>query len=121
MMAVSLHFVAGTLEVRGLPADSSPAPPGCQWDVRSACHRAPAIAYADIVRALTRDKIAFTDEARKYPTLAGGACIHREPRLYQAEALAAWQAQRGRGLVVLPTGAGKSQVACMAIDAKRRG
>jgi superfamily II DNA or RNA helicase len=116
--AVVLTFVAGTLEVRGLPEGA--ALPGAQWDPRTACHRAPAIAYADIVRALTRDKIAFSDEARRYATLAGGACVHRAPRPYQAEALAAWQAARGRGLVVLPTGAGKSQVACMAIDAKRR-
>jgi superfamily II DNA or RNA helicase len=114
-----LSFAAGTLELRGLP-ETIPLP-GVQWDARTACHRAPAIAYADIVRALTRDKIAYTDEARRYPTLPSGACVHRTPRPYQSEALAAWQAARGRGVVVLPTGAGKSQVACMAIDAKRRG
>jgi superfamily II DNA or RNA helicase len=116
---VTLRFAGGTLELRGL-GDGAVTLPGCAWDPRTACHRAPAIAYADLVRALVRDKIAYVDEARQYPTLAGGACIHRAPRPYQSEALAAWQAQRGRGLVVLPTGAGKSQVACMAIDAKRR-
>jgi superfamily II DNA or RNA helicase len=116
---VKLTFVGGTLELRGLDEQAT-APAGCQWDPRSCCHRAPAIAYADVVRTLTRDQIAFVDEARNYPTLETGAAIHRAPRPYQAEALAAWQAQRSRGLVVLPTGAGKSQVACMAIDAKRR-
>ncbi len=117
---VSLRFAIGTLELRGLGQDAATLP-GVLWDERAACHRAPALAYADLVRWLTRANIDFTDEARKYPTLPSGACIHREPRPYQTEALAAWQAQRGRGLVVLPTGAGKSQVACMAIDAKRRG
>lgn len=117
-MAVVLTFASGTLELRGLP--EATALPGMQWDARTACHRAPAIAYADVVRALTRDKVAYTDEARRYATLDAGACVHRAPRPYQAEALAAWQAARGRGVVVLPTGAGKSQLACMAIDAKRR-
>jgi superfamily II DNA or RNA helicase len=118
-MALSLTFVAGTLELRGLPADA-PAPPGCTWDPRTACHRAPAIAYAELVRGLVHAKLAHDDQARAYATLDHGMRIRREPRPYQREALDAWLGQRGRGVVVLPTGAGKSQVACMAIDAKRR-
>src|SRR5438045_2866991 len=92
--AVSLRFSGGTLEVRGL-GEVNGGLPSCQWDARTGCHRAPAIAYVDIVRALTRDQIGFSDEARKYPTLEEGLCIRREPRPYQTEALAAWQGQRG--------------------------
>src|SRR4051794_624147 len=36
------------------------------------------------------------------------------PRIYQDEALAAWCRQQGRGVVVLPTGAGKTVLALMA-------
>jgi superfamily II DNA or RNA helicase len=39
----------------------------------------------------------------------------RTPRVYQDEALERWRVQRGRGSVVLPTGAGKSLVAIHAI------
>ena len=39
-----------------------------------------------------------------------------EPRAYQAEALEAWLAAEGRGTVILPTGAGKTVLAMMAID-----
>jgi superfamily II DNA or RNA helicase len=46
--------------------------------------------------------------------------VHRSSRPYQDEALAAWRAARGRGVVVLPTGAGKTHVACLAIDDRRR-
>jgi superfamily II DNA or RNA helicase len=46
--------------------------------------------------------------------------VHRASRPYQDEALAAWRAARGRGVVVLPTGAGKTHVACLAIDDRRR-
>jgi superfamily II DNA or RNA helicase len=38
------------------------------------------------------------------------------PRSYQVEALTAWQRNYGRGVVVLPTGAGKTVVALMAIE-----
>jgi len=118
--AVSLAFVSGTLEVRGLPETTDLLTPACAWDPRTACHRAPAIAYADVVRALVRGEVTYNDVARRYEELDEGARVHRQPRPYQEEALAAWTRQRGRGVVVLPTGAGKSQVACMAIDAKRR-
>ncbi len=39
-----------------------------------------------------------------------------KPRVYQSEALVAWLKQVGRGVVVLPTGAGKTVVALMAIE-----
>jgi len=117
--AITLAFVAGTIEVRGLDrADEAPA--GATWDERTACFRAPAQQYAEIVRGLVQRKVAYTDLARRYGELATAARVRREPREYQAAALAAWQAARARGVVVLPTGAGKSQVATMAIDAKRR-
>ena len=38
------------------------------------------------------------------------------PRSYQVEALTPWQQSHGRGVVVLPTGAGKTVVALMAIE-----
>lgn len=38
------------------------------------------------------------------------------PRVYQREAVAGWLANRGRGVVVLPTGAGKTVVAFMALE-----
>jgi superfamily II DNA or RNA helicase len=119
---LSVCFASGTIEVRGLDRDRDAAvlPSSCLWDPRSLCHRAPAVAYADIIRALVRANIAYRDDARGYSELAAGLRVHREPRPYQAEALAAWQAHSSRGVVVLPTGAGKSHVAVMAIDARRR-
>jgi superfamily II DNA or RNA helicase len=118
--AVTLRFVAGTIEIGGLPADTAGLPSACAWDERSACLRAPAAAYAAIVRALRARALPYTDEARRYDTLTSVTLVHREPRPYQHAALAAWRAAGYRGVVVLPTGAGKTLVAHLAIDDRKR-
>ncbi len=117
---LSLVFEFGTLALRGLAEGGANLPPACQWDARSGCYRAPAIAYADVVRALVRGGVAYEDKARRYGELAEGARVKREPRFYQDEALKAWRERRARGVVVLPTGSGKTQVAIMAIDDRKR-
>ncbi|MEM9490759.1 MAG: DEAD/DEAH box helicase family protein, partial [Myxococcota bacterium] len=122
---VVLRFVAGTVEVAGpaigdLRDGDAALPEGCLWDERTRCLRAPAVDYAAVVMALRRAGIDYDDQARDYEVLDSGLRVHRQPRPFQEQALAAWMAQRGRGVVVLPTGAGKSHVAVMAIDARRR-
>lgn len=47
--------------------------------------------------------------------LARPATLELTPRPYQDEAIAAWARHEGRGVVVLPTGAGKTMVAMMAV------
>lgn len=44
----------------------------------------------------------------------------RTPRPFQLEAHRAWLDHAGRGVVVLPTGSGKSHVALMAIESRQR-
>jgi superfamily II DNA or RNA helicase len=118
--AVALRFVAGTIEITGLPAQTTVLPTGCMWDERSACLRAPACRYADVVLALRNRGIRYQDEARHYETLTVPALVHRQPRPYQTAALDAWRVAGFRGVVVLPTGAGKTLVAHMAIDDRKR-
>jgi len=118
-VAVHLAFEAGTIVLRDWPGEQA-APPGFVWDDRVAVHRARASAYADIVTQLTRGGIAYVDDARAYSELPVEFSVIREPRPFQVEALAAWRKARGRGVVVLPTGAGKSHVALLAIADRRR-
>jgi hypothetical protein len=72
----SLHFVAGTLELRGLSADffdgGAGLPPDTAWDPRSACFRTPASSYAPLVLALRQLALEFDDRARAYQELDFG-------------------------------------------------
>jgi hypothetical protein len=110
-MAV-LTFRGGTLELSGF-SKSDELPKALAWDGRSGIFRAPAVAYAEVVLGLRKQQLAYEDQARAYPELTHGLVVRREPRPFQVEALAAWEKARGRGVVVLPTGAGKSHVAVM--------
>jgi len=120
MSVASLHFVGGTLELRGTGSDLGGLPGECAWDPRSACFRVAASCYAPLVLALRQLGLAYDDQARAYLELDFGLRVQRAARPFQTEALAALRQAQGRGLVVLPTGAGKSHVAVLAIDQYRR-
>lgn len=111
---IHLTFDRGTLLLRGATEDS--ALPQCVFDARVDAWRAPASAYRPILRALHRQEIAFTDEARGYQSLDLASRWLREPFPHQAEATDAWWRQGKGGVVVLPTGSGKTHVAVMLIE-----
>ncbi len=117
---VELAFVGGTLEVRGVAQGDPALPPCCSWDGRTRCHRARALHYAEIVQALRRAEVPLEDRARRYLELDARLRVLRRPHPFQVEAVDAWLRARGRGVVVLPTGAGKSHVAVLAIENRRR-
>ncbi|HSC88515.1 MAG TPA: DEAD/DEAH box helicase family protein [Polyangiaceae bacterium] len=126
-MNLELRFHGGTLELRGLtardevlPAVEGEADGRVEWDARAACHRAPGALYAPLVRHLTRAGHTLDDKARAYSELKLELRAQREPRPFQTAALKAWREAKGRGVVVLPTGAGKSYVAILAIAERQR-
>ena len=117
---ITVRFVEGTLTVAGL-GDLAPLLEGLVVaDSRIAMHRAVARNYAEILRRLHAAKLPYDDQAKQYGELELREHGARPLRGYQEESLAAWQAARRRGVVVLPTGAGKSYVALKAILACQR-
>ncbi len=121
-MSLRLSFHGGTIRLEGLALGSLPAgaPETCLWDEREGLYRLPAVDYARLVLALRAAGVAYADEARAYRELALEPTIKHEPFPYQREALDEWQKRRYRGVVVLPTGAGKTYVATLAIASRKR-
>ncbi len=117
---IALRFSAGTLEIDGPREVVSALPGRVERDPRTASWRAPASDYGAIALHLHHAGLAFADDARRWQPLDLPLREHRDPRPYQVEALQAWRDVGRRGVVVLPTGAGKSHVAVLAIAETRR-
>jgi superfamily II DNA or RNA helicase len=119
-MPVRLAFQGGTLRIEGLAPGAAAEGLPVVWDEREAVHRAPAVDYAAVVLALRDRGVEAVDEARKYATLTLTPTARHEPFPYQTEAMEAWRRNRWRGVVVLPTGAGKTYVATLAVLSRQR-
>lgn len=117
---VRIEFHAGTLRLRGLDPSLASELPGCVLDEREGVVRARAADYAPVLLALRDRKIPYEDAARDYREVAFTPRAARVPFPHQSEALRAWLGNGGRGLVVLPTGAGKTHVATLAIASRKR-
>lgn len=73
------------------------------------------IFFSAVKRALQQQQTPFTIAFNERPALPFSTSLQVEPRPYQEEALTNWLAEGSSGVVVLPTGAGKTLVAALAI------
>lgn len=112
---IQIRFDGGTLLLSGLPPEIAP-PSGFLHDARVAALRAPAHRYAETVLWLRDQNLDYEDEARAYERLPPAGVVRHKPFPYQAEALRAWEQNTFQGVVVLPTGSGKTFVAVLAMD-----
>lgn len=113
----SVRFEGGTLVLDG--ADPEALPAGFRWDARIGRARAPASRWRTLYEAAQGRP--FEDRARAWRRLDTLRHLtHRPARSYQEEAVNAWKAAGRRGVVVLPTGSGKTYVAERCIAETRR-
>ncbi len=84
-------------------------------DIAGSSSRRRAIEYGGVVRQLREQGTGFRDEALKAPKVDGLASSY-EARDYQSEAVDCWAKADHRGVVVLPTGAGKTIAAIKAME-----
>lgn len=108
----AVRFDRGTLEL----ATDAPDVPNSIWDPRSQTRRVAAFRFSSLIAHATRteNELPSGDLRRAWK------CLPRETarlglRPYQAQALASWTAFGRQGVVVLPTGAGKTRVALAAM------
>lgn len=90
------------------------------WDDRIEKFRVPALQYRDLLRRLRQEGTEITDRARAYQDLSLESSVYRQPYPHQQEALNAWIQAGKTGVVVLPTAAGKTYLAQMAMEVTQR-
>jgi superfamily II DNA or RNA helicase len=114
---VRVRFDRGTLLLERVAADVARALPGVLWDERTGHYRAPAWRYRDLLVALQRTNHTVDDLVTRDQLVASaGWTAPVEQRPYQSAALCAWQFGGRRGVVVLPTGSGKTRLAIAALQ-----
>src|SRR5262245_18684722 len=116
---VVLDFEGGTLVAPALPADTL-LQRLFVHDARTGVWRAPAWRYREAVLRLKALGGPYEDRARRFEPLPLALTRELTPFPHQASALAAWQRAGGRGVVELPTGAGKTLLAVLAIAQVQR-
>ena len=107
---MKLTFDKGTIQIQG-----DVRVPNSTWDERSKTFRAMALQYRDIIDFLNTSGFDFRDDVLDLlpcPELQSNVVL----RDYQNQALDAWTANGNRGIIVLPTGSGKTLVGIKAIS-----
>jgi hypothetical protein len=107
---IRLWFDRGTILL-----DGGVGTPYGKWDARVECYRIKAIHYWDVLDYLKESRLAFQDDVPNLPPVEHlNSTVELRP--YQEEALEKWRHANMRGILVLPTAAGKTYVALKAIS-----
>jgi superfamily II DNA or RNA helicase len=106
---IQLAYDRGSILIRGATGT-----PYGRWDPRVSAFRAIGLHYPAILEYLTHSELDYEDhvaDALLLPPLTLDLAL----RPYQSAALEAWVAAGHRGIIELPTGAGKTYIALQAI------
>ncbi len=112
---MSIRFEAGTLVIRGFIPGWLQEAPWVLWDKRELVFRAEGCRYRDLICLAKENKTPLLDEARQYQKMALSLQTDRVAFPHQRDAVDHWWSSGARGLVVLPTGTGKTFVAILAM------
>ena len=107
-MAHVLKHDRGTIVLRDVPEVVAHL---FTWDARAQTYRAPGQAYREVCELLRDQLVSYKDEAASFQKLELKVAREITPYVHQQKALTAWVKARRQGVVVLPTGSGKTLVA----------
>ncbi len=116
---LTLKFTDGTITLSEVGEHTALIDGLAVFDGRVGLWRAKASHYAQIVRRL-HGQVPYADDVKAYAELSVHESAPRPLRPYQSAAIDAWLAAKRRGVVILPTGAGKSYVALKCLLACQR-
>ena len=111
----TVQFDSGTIVLGGPLPSWIPELNWVVWDPRESVYRAEAKRYRDLISLVQENQSRVQDKARGYQKLNLTLQTDRKPFPHQTEAVEQWWSSGARGLVVLPTGTGKTFVAILAM------
>jgi superfamily II DNA or RNA helicase len=115
--SAKLAFSRGTLILEGLPQAEIArlfGPIAWIWDRRVHGWRCDAIEYVEVLGRLKSSGYPIDDQVPQWKTIAWPKVALHSLREEQQAAVTAWRAT-GRGVIVMPTGTGKTEVALTAM------
>lgn len=117
-----IYFENGVLRLENCRPEDLPEAAArlIRQDPRGHVLRAKACDYAPLLLELLVAGIRVRDHAKNFSPIASELQKLLHPRPHQARALSDWLAAGKRGIAALPTGAGKTILAVMAIAAVKR-
>jgi superfamily II DNA or RNA helicase len=107
---IHLTFDKGTVLIRG-----NIKTPNSIWDSRAGAYRSRALYYKDIRSYLKASGFLYKDDVME-PVPCPPLSMKTVLRDYQEKAISAWERSENWGVIVLPTGSGKTLVAIKAIS-----
>jgi len=120
MAPFEIKFLDGLLIVNQCPEDFKKAFPQITWDPRQGIWVLPAYYYRDVVLWLRAQKYPYQDLAKKFEPLALPLKEKITLRPHQEEGFRAWKNSSGKGMILFPTGAGKTIMAMVIISHQQR-
>ncbi len=116
---IRLRFEEGTLIAEGFD-DGDQMGEWWAFDDRIDAWRCPAFRYRRALGEMLKQGWKVEDRARRYERCSAQIERRFRPYEHQSQGLRAWTENECRGVVVLPTGAGKSYLAVLAIAGVER-
>jgi len=116
----TIKYDRGTLLLTNFDDDFANTLHGVQFDDRINAYRAQARHYRDIVMALHQSARKYTDKAKAFSPVRLSLKKKISPFPHQKEALSKWEESGKRGIIELPTGAGKTVLSVLAIASVQR-
>lgn len=110
---VTLRYWRGLLVAEG---DPSQLQHWFRYDSRTNNWVAEACAYRNLIEQMKSSNIEVVDQAKAYDEIKVQFAQSLRPRNEQTQALKEWLIAKGRGVVCLPTGGGKTVLAMMAMS-----
>ncbi len=116
---IALCFDRGTLLLRGTVPPRTDSMIDWKWDSRVSAWRCHAMHYAQARDELAERGDDFRDQVRPPARVSWPSIDLPTLRAEQLDAIKSWESAGGRGLIVMPTGTGKTEVALAAMQRTR--